>query len=340
MFITLTHYRLCAMLMYAMWWRKPLLAKEPILLDPRTVKELFAYMYICSEISGQDNLSDIQDQTLVKRLFVSLNIYSRTPEAADACLVPEDGHDPDAAASDGDTLTRRFTSSSSGCEEIHRKLEHSATGNLAFFERRPRVNGSTANSASLGEVKSRAARLCLASQAVAKFPNLLSPERMTANSGRCMHIKSQEYIVNRAKNWPSDDLLRNVSGLAAGMILWFSNFAYGGLHAAAWNDHFPSVAEKWLWRGSSLYIAFCGGFWIILNYAVQAYQPLNDFWEKWMDGKKSGWHSIVLVPPVLICGLSFILARLYIVLEAFMSIRQLPAAAYDTPSWSQVFPHF
>lgn len=73
-----------------------------------------------------------------------------------------------------------------------------------------------------------------------------------------------------------------------------------------------------------MYIAFCGGLWIILNYVAQAYRPLNDFWEKWMDGKKRWWHNLILGTPVVICGTSFLLARVYIVLEAFLSIRELP----------------
>ena len=47
------------------------------------------------------------------------------------------------------------------------------------------------------------------------------------------------------------------------MVLWLANFCYGGIHAAAWNDHFPSEVEKWLWRSSASYIGFCGGLWVV-----------------------------------------------------------------------------
>lgn len=30
---------------------------------------------------------------------------------------------------------------------------------------------------------------------------------------------------------------------------------YGGLHVAAWNAHFPSAVEMWMWRGSALSMA-------------------------------------------------------------------------------------
>jgi hypothetical protein len=149
---------------------------------------------------------------------------------------------------------------------------------------------------------------------------------------------TEQFLVKRVSKWPSEDLLRTVGGLV-GMILWASNLFYGGIHLTAWNYYFPTVAERWLWRSSSIYISFCGGFWIILNYMVYRLPRLNNFWDSWMDGMKGWLQDAVLGSLVMICGLSFILARGYIVLEAFVSIRQLPRAAYDTPSWSQIWPH-
>ena len=147
-------------------------------------------------------------------------------------------------------------------------------------------------------------------------------------------------MVDRARNWPSDDLLRNVGGLIISMILWLACFLYGAIHLTAWNDHFPTNAEKWLWRTSGLYIGFCSALWIVLNSITQAYEPLNTFWERWMDGGGRWWHNIILGAPVVLCGLSLIFARGFVVIEAFVSIRELPAAAYETPTWTQVFPHF
>ena len=124
-----------------------------------------------------------------------------------------------------------------------------------------------------------------------------------------------------------------------GMVLWMSNFLYGGLHATAWNEYFPSTIEQWLWRSSAIYIGFCGGLWIVINYTAQKWAPLNRFWDGWVDGKKGWLHNALIGTLVATCGLAFILARAYIVLEAFVSIRALPRAAYETPRWSQILPH-
>lgn len=58
-----------------------------------------------------------------------------------------------------------------------------------------------------------------------------------------------------------------------------------------------------------------------------------------MDGEKSLLQSLTLGATVIVCGLSLTLARLYVVVEAFLSIRQLPIEAYRTPQWTDVFPH-
>ena len=79
---------------------------------------------------------------------------------------------------------------------------------------------------------------------------------------------------------------------------------------------------------------------MLLNGIVSRSHRLNEFWENWMDGKKSWVSDIFLGSLVFACGLAFILARAFIVVEAFVSIRELPLAAYDTPSWSQIWPHF
>ena len=59
-----------------------------------------------------------------------------------------------------------------------------------------------------------------------------------------------------------------------------------------------------------------------------------------MDGGSKWWQNIITGVSVLICRLSLGLARAFVVIEAFVSIRELPEGAYKTPTWTQVFPHF
>ncbi|CAJ2506397.1 Uu.00g005270.m01.CDS01 [Anthostomella pinea] len=168
-----------------------------------------------------------------------------------------------------------------------------------------------------------------------------SPDTMEhdVDNVRCVHLKAEQLVADHVQNWPSNDLLHNVDGLVVGMVLWLANFCYGGIHAAAWNEHFPSEAEMWLWRASAVYIGFCGGLRVVLNFIVARVPALNQFWEHWMGGKKTWWQSFSLGINVFVCGLSLVLAHMFIVIEAVISIRELPASAYETPQWTDLFPH-
>jgi len=331
--------------MYILWWNKPLLPNEPFLLSGDWVEPLCAYMYMSSDMSGE--VEKKESQTMVKTIFASLNWYSKIPEVDLVYLRPpkdeptnitdgEQRGDPTTNVQLLPVLQSISTSSSCLSELRTKKLEKAA--DTAFFERRPKVKGRDLKTTVLSPITRR--RWELALKAINEYPVIMEDHTLFCHEkGTCVHFKPEELLVRRVQNWPSNDLLRNVGGLMVGMILWIASFIYGGIHAAAWNTQFPTDVEKWFWRSSATYIGFCGGLWIILNYVAQAYRPINEFWESWMDGKSSWYFNIVIGILVFICGFSFCAARLFIVVEAVISIRRLPAAAYQTPDWTQVFPH-
>lgn len=336
--------RLCAFLMYAMWWHKPLLAQEPIILrDPR-LDSLCAFMYMCSEESGKVDRNTIQEQTIVKKIFASVDVYSKTPEISLMCLRKST---VDATFDPTMRLARQASRDDIKGQQGNNK---SKSSEAAFFERRPRL-GCKAYTQSF-ESASTLRRWELAAEAITTYPILQEPDRFWSHDAhsttdeeppprdRCLHPKPAEYVTARISNWPYNDLLRNVGGLKVGIVLWMCNFVYGGLHAAAWNEHFPSNVERWLWRISCVYIGFCGGLWVVLNYLATLIPRANTFWESWMDGKKHWIWSILLGGVVFLCGSTFCASRVYLVVEAFMSIRSLVPEAYDTPRLSQVVPHF
>ncbi|KAI4135952.1 MAG: hypothetical protein LQ341_005821 [Variospora aurantia] len=354
---------MCAFLMYAMWWHKPLSPNEPFILKGDWIPPLCAFMFMTSEMSGSVDEQSLKSQTSIKTMFAFLHLYSKVPEIELLCLrrpvLPSGGNPSVAtpsskttAASERTSITcdreescpneqhsnMKFAIVSSTClEELRHKRLDKAAG-TAFFERRPRVTVPDLDDTTVADSSQR--RWDLAIAATRDYPVILDHHLLhTHDGGQCMHFCPEELLVARVQNWPWDDLLRDVGGLVVGLVLWLANFGYGAIHAAAWNDHFPTTAEKWLWRSSAVYIGFCGGLWIILNYMAQAYRPLNEFWEKWMDGKKKAWQNALIGIPVVLCGASLLFARAFLVIEAFVSVRELPASAYVTPAWSQVFPH-
>lgn len=339
--------------MYAMWWSKPLNSKEPFLFAGPWLSQLLPYMYMSSEVSGMIDEKHVKSQTMVKTLFASLNLYSKTPEIAFVCLRPvsEDNLEHDGTAQDGGESHDNATAGGdirlqcllrdSVCKSNSKGAGARNKEESAFFERRPRVRVATSKYIGADQnVTLCRERLAVAALRYIDVADEMPYESKSSSTSTCLHLEPSELLAGCSRNWPSDELLRDVNGLIVGMILWLANLFYGGIHLAAWNDHFPSGAEKWLWRSSAAYIGFCGGLWVILNWIVSKWTRLNAFWERWMEGKKSWYHNLILGFLVVLCGFSLMLARAYIVVEAFLSIRQLPKEAYETPSWSQVWPHF
>ena len=314
--------------MYAMWWHKPLLAKEPIIIRGMWVPPLCAFMLMSSGASGAIDEAHLKSETIIKTLFASLHLYAKTPETE---LVALHSDNPESLA-----MFRLFRND---CTSALQRQKTDNAHETAFFERRPKIANAMAKDRLISQANSL--RWKLASQAIQQYPNILATQTLLChNDDTCIHFKSEELVAPRVQNWPWDDLLRNINGLTVGVILWFSNLCYGGVHASAWNEHFPSIAEKWLWRTSALYIGFCGGLWIVLNWVTIRCKPVNEFWERWMDGEKGWISSMGLGILVVGCGGALCAARGYIVIEAFLSIRSLPVGAYETPDWTQVVPHF
>ncbi|KAK3340634.1 LOW QUALITY PROTEIN: hypothetical protein B0H65DRAFT_510733 [Neurospora tetraspora] len=92
---------------------------------------------------------------------------------------------------------------------------------------------------------------------------------------------------------------------------------FSGIHIAAWNCSFPSVAEAWVWRGGSLaltVLGVCPSFIGVDGYTVMHWLSII---------------SLVLYP----------LVRLTMLVVALMSFRKAPARLYESPSWTQYWPH-
>jgi len=206
-------------------------------------------------------------------------------------------------------------------------------------ERRPRIEGGDYNSttASHGAIN----RWRLAASAIQLYPAIEEHQIFYSHyAGTCLHFKPEHLVAHDIRNWPGDDLLRNASGSVVGPIFWLACSAYGAIHLTAWNNHFPSEAEKWLWRSFSLLFLFCGGLCVISGCVSHAPRKLKAFWERWINGGQRLWLNVLIGAFVAVCGLSLVLARGFIVIESFISLRELPLEAYQAPSWTQVFPHF
>jgi hypothetical protein len=112
-------------------------------------------------------------------------------------------------------------------------------------------------------------------------------------------------------------------------------FFYGGVHLAAWQSDFPTNIEAWMWRGASISLmAILPLMWICV--ALASSLPKTD-----SAGAKRlfDFLLVVLIIIVVVLFLLFIAARMFLIVESFISLRAVPIGVYWTPAWVQMIPH-
>lgn len=110
--------------------------------------------------------------------------------------------------------------------------------------------------------------------------------------------------------------------------------AFGGIHCLSWVSHFPSRTEQILWRASS--IIMIGSYPTIAAIAV----VLEYFEGKGADFHFRDWKQTVPLAVFYATPCIYMGARLYVIVEAFLSLRSAPASLYDSPDWTKFIPHF
>ncbi|QDS70094.1 hypothetical protein FKW77_005027 [Venturia effusa] len=296
----------CALAMYLLWWHKPRQINEPTRLEGEWSASLCAYMYLTSQLSGR------------KHHKMPLN------------------------KSSNDTAAGALTCSlihPAGLGRQEPSIEDTRPGSLSVYK----LHVNEADGSELAESPSLSHDL--ASRAIAAHPalktRLMCKTHSIVNCSGCtvLTIPAEEFLAPIISDWPTDQLLRRVDSLIMGAILWFATIAYGAIHTAAWNSYFPSTLEKWLWHASSIYVAFSGMVWVVINVAAKIFPGIDALWMRFLHRKTFWLTDVVIILLCTICGLAYIFSRAYLVVEAFVSLRELPKGAYETPSWTQVLPH-
>jgi hypothetical protein len=96
------------------------------------------------------------------------------------------------------------------------------------------------------------------------------------------------------------------------LLVWV---IFGALHTIAWNFQFPTHTEQTLWRFASL---------LLLSLPIIIYQL------------PTGLNQSVVDYITLGAGVA---ARFILLVVMLASLRDLPASAYETVSWTAYVPH-
>ena len=147
-------------------------------------------------------------------------------------------------------------------------------------------------------------------------------------------------------NWPGPALwrdidLQNVAQQSEALYrgkgfhekLWafaLAGTVYGGLHLSAWNAYFPHPVEQLLWRVAGICLASSGLFVIFfvgLPICLDNTDPDCDI-------------CYMHVPLLFLVWLLFYgVCRVYLVVECYRGLVFLPESAFQVPMWSQYIPH-
>jgi len=142
-----------------------------------------------------------------------------------------------------------------------------------------------------------------------------------------IHVQESGNIIDCNSDFERVSMMGNsfvglIDDRWCGIICTIVSLGFSALHVVAWNFHFSTNTELWLWRVSSIVCTVTP-----LGIAVLVWELLDLY--EWLE------DVLFLVLPAL-----YIIGRLYMFVEMFVSLRAVPASVYETPQWSQYFPSF
>lgn len=118
---------------------------------------------------------------------------------------------------------------------------------------------------------------------------------------------------------------------------------YGSLHLLAWNTPLPSVTEVLLWKSAVIGVIAMGP--VILYLQFLGFNILH--WFRKSEQGDSDHHlttgkivDALVRWATLIAIIAYVLARLYMLEEAFRQLFYLPPDSFKVPSWSNYIPRF
>ena len=144
-------------------------------------------------------------------------------------------------------------------------------------------------------------------------------------------------------------LLKETGNLLLYLLRFFIPLtaAYGGIHLSAWNFEFPSRVESILWRTACFIII--GSSFALLT--IPSWGTLDDYFVHYLIYERE--DSIKLRAFIVMRALHrrlgycfagllllcYATARLYLVVESFISLRHVPIGVYAAVPWVENIPH-
>ena len=106
----------------------------------------------------------------------------------------------------------------------------------------------------------------------------------------------------------------------------------GGIHIAAWNYQYPSQPEAWLWRASCVLVGSLPWYLIHAQYVEHCVKSSR-------RTRAARWHQRINTICLYILYASYPIARIFLIVEVFVSLRAAPSGIYQQPDWTTYLGH-
>ena len=371
-------HALCTLIVYILWWKKPLNIEKPLIVHDDRIRPLLAYMWMASKTSCIPKPKNPGGGTTIRV-----------------------GRDPEFEAITFDMTTGGVTAAGMGVPDV------------AQLELRPHVP-PVLNSGTLALVNTPHPAFQVTTSEVLPGTGFRANDKSTRWKVETTHFRGDEWsdsvdssvhynpaVFNLtpcdARRWklareamdlyhlpkPDKNLYlvttksvaefsdsENYDDTGRMSAIWFYlgfflvSAAYGGLHAVAWDTHFPSHREMVLWRVSALIIAspavmcalamlFSGlaiAGWFIFRPCIKlapaaAFQRTVARNPSIIKATKQAGELSLSALWILFCALApsvliflYFPARCYLIYESFRTVFFLPPEAFKA-TWTQYIPH-
>ena len=344
-------HSICALLIYLLWWEKPMDIDEASTLatsqSPR-IRSLAAWATVRSQLDFYEVLRPGMKSWQTFQQFCDLQFFDRSAADTQARLRwPLFDRLSSPSSSFQDDILPRPAFCGLDLDREGGRFQYVSYEPIVLYLRQGmRVPGTSfyVRAQSCEVDASLAARL----KESARIDNN-DPEESQETSPRL----GTNSLVMELANWPRDRLKSSKSfyGLLffsqvlkvsreQTVALLLTGLCYGGLHALAFGAPLRSRAETLCWEISCLTIACYGPVIVLLDLLSTVEFICNPLRVKINSQDLLSGAFIVLNALVVYAGLVlYVLSRVYLVIEIFLSLPYVDTGVYQTPNWSVYFPH-
>jgi hypothetical protein len=341
----------CALILYILWWSKPFDILDPLVLpEDSTTKEMLPFMLVCSAVNADEitKISKVRclryigpGETVVPQPLdnPSMVLYSQLSIGSRGFGNPDDflGRQATSRKEDNAFIFKVNTGEISPfcwpyfAEEFQAlRLRHGELYCRQFHT--PKVKPANLLTPSeVSAITKGADRTWAECVARPSFKPYFFTDSFTIHS---YYLGEIDYLVKHVPNFPSLTNLSlghvNISSNTLRYVFVLTAMAYGGLHLTAFHHHFPSQVERIMWITSCFAIAGSG---VIL----WAYFAIQDFFRS-KSGMRRAQHPLAKQGSIVFIFL-LVTTRVFLVVEAFISLRLASVLLYKTPEWSDFLPH-